>query len=340
MKKMPRETTGRFQTRKELEAHVLYLYTETWCGVSRIARNVDVTPGTVDRILEQRLKPKKEKPMQTTQYEHKPSLDPYRDNPVVQRARKIAMWAHRDQKRKYLGQPYFVHCETVAALVAEKSSSPKLIAAAYLHDVVEDTEHDNDFIKDLFGPFVAQLVEDLTDVFVSEVFPYLNRAKRKELECIRLGQVTPEAKLIKICDLSDNTSDIVNNDPGFAELYLKEKADLLAVLTDDHGIPFKLERRCQWCGKVLDTKTPYVIGGGGREFCNSHCVNDENPPNMAYEEIIDGVPFRLYHDGDRYAGYKGKEELGTFSRVCDFKEALASGYKFEEGYPSTRQSYE
>lgn len=334
---MAKKTTGRFQTRQELEEKIVYLYKETDCGVSRIARNVGVSEGTVDSILERKLKPVKENTVE--EFKHMPTLDPYRDDPVVKKAREIARWAHRGQKRKYLGQPYFIHCETVAALVAEKCSDPKLIAAAYLHDVVEDTDHDNDFIKDLFGPWVAQLVEELTDVFIHEEYPYLNRDKRKELECIRLGQVTPEAKLIKICDLSDNTSDIVNNAPGFAELYLREKSALLGVLTDDQGIPFKLERRCPWCGEILNTKTKYVIGAKGKEFCGAPCRGEEDQPNTAYEEIIDGALFRLYHDGDRYSGYKGKDRIGTFSRVSDFKDTL-KGHRLEDSFPSTRQPYE
>ena len=72
---------------------------------------------------------------------------------------------------------------------------------------------------------------ELTDVFTHEAFPYLNRETRKGLEVQRIATVSANAKMIKICDLAHNTSDIVANAPiQFARLYMQEKAALLEVL--------------------------------------------------------------------------------------------------------------
>jgi (p)ppGpp synthase/HD superfamily hydrolase len=135
--------------------------------------------------------------------------------------------AHEGQTRKYDNSPYFVHCESVANRVRELTDDEEMIAAAYLHDVVEDTVFTNREIFELFGARVAELVYDLTDQFTTEDYPKLNRKKRKQFEAQRLGKMHKDAQLIKLCDLADNTSSIIKDDPGFASLYLREKAYIL-----------------------------------------------------------------------------------------------------------------
>jgi len=68
------------------------------------------------------------------------------------------------QQRKYNNQPYDVHLHAVAKLVASVTDDPEMIAAAWLHDTVEDTPATLDDIAESFGTAVAELVESLTDV--------------------------------------------------------------------------------------------------------------------------------------------------------------------------------
>ena len=77
---------------------------------------------------------------------------------------------------------------------------------------------------------VAELVNELTDRFTHEAFPNDNRATRKKWEANRLSRVSDEAKLIKWCDMKDNTRTITEHDPGFARVYLAEKDYLLEVM--------------------------------------------------------------------------------------------------------------
>jgi hypothetical protein len=70
----------------------------------------------------------------------------------------------------------------------------------------------------------------LTDVFISGA-GYGNRAERKVREKDRLAKISADAQTIKVADLIDNTKSIVERDPGFAKVYLKEKAAVLAVMT-------------------------------------------------------------------------------------------------------------
>lgn len=146
------------------------------------------------------------------------------------------------QKRKYTGERYTVHTEAVANMVKSAGGSKYQIAAAYLHDYREDVvtelakrgrfktlavlEHF--YMK--FPNEVRQLVFELTDEFTSEIYPNMNRVERKKAEAVRIGGISNEAKTIKLADLYDNTSSIVEHDEGFARIYLKEKARVLPHL--------------------------------------------------------------------------------------------------------------
>jgi len=148
----------------------------------------------------------------------------------IQHATVFATQAHTGQKRKYTGDDYIVHPIAVAKLVAEKGGSENQIMAALLHDTIEDCDTTYGDVVRAFGKEVANLVLELTDEFTHEMYPDANRATRKAAEAARLAGVSDEAKLIKLCDMIDNTSTIVEHDPGFARVYLVEKAHLYDVM--------------------------------------------------------------------------------------------------------------
>lgn len=87
-------------------------------------------------------------------------------NELEARAHAFATDAHGDidQRRKYTGEPYIVHPIAVAELVRSVPHTPEMIAAALLHDVVEDTPVTIEGIETEFGARVAELVGWLTDV--------------------------------------------------------------------------------------------------------------------------------------------------------------------------------
>ena len=146
---------------------------------------------------------------------------------IVEKAINFATAAHQGQTRKYDNEPYIVHPIAVSKMVADMTNDPEMIAAAVLHDVVEDTEVTGEEIHKLFGDRVAELVYDLTDQFTKENYPNFNRKKRKQLEAVRLGKCSKDVQLIKICDMADNTKSIIKDDPGFASLFLREKSYIL-----------------------------------------------------------------------------------------------------------------
>jgi (p)ppGpp synthase/HD superfamily hydrolase len=86
---------------------------------------------------------------------------------IVRKAQVYAMAAHASVKqvRKYTGEPYIVHPAEVAKIVAGvPGSTPDMVAAAWLHDVVEDTGCTFTDIHMAFGIDIATLVGWLTDV--------------------------------------------------------------------------------------------------------------------------------------------------------------------------------
>lgn len=147
-----------------------------------------------------------------------------------QKALQFATEAHGSQMRKYHKEPYIEHPKRVAEKVKEVPHTPEMICAALLHDVVEDTPISLSEIENKFGKEVAKLVEELTDEFIKQKYPHLNRKARKEKETERLGKISDKAKTIKLADIIDNTPDISLNDPGFARRYVPEMLALLKVL--------------------------------------------------------------------------------------------------------------
>lgn len=151
---------------------------------------------------------------------------------IIVRASNVSMEAHVGQKRKYTGEPYWVHCLAVATQVEAWKGTDAMIAAAYLHDTLEDTDMSESRLHYLFGAEVANLVIELTDSFTPEECPDLNRAQRKRLEAQRYAsRVSLEARVIKLADIADNTATIEQHDKsGFAQIYLAEKAHLVSLI--------------------------------------------------------------------------------------------------------------
>jgi (p)ppGpp synthase/HD superfamily hydrolase len=148
----------------------------------------------------------------------------------IKHALAFATAAHAGQKRKYTNADYIVHPMAVAELVSLNGGDEDQVIAAYLHDTIEDTDVTYEDVYQTFGADVAALVWELTDRFTTEEYPNHNRAQRKVWETERLAKVSPRAKLIKLCDMIDNTETIVEHDPNFAKVYLGEKLALYCAV--------------------------------------------------------------------------------------------------------------
>jgi hypothetical protein len=117
----------------------------------------------------------------------------------------------------------------VADLVASVTDEPATLAAAWLHDTVEDTPATFEDIEREFGADVAGLVKELTDVSGPADG---GRAARKAVDRRHTAASSPRAKTIKLADLIDNCEDICRHDEKFGRVYLGEAKALLGVLRE------------------------------------------------------------------------------------------------------------
>ncbi len=176
---------------------------------------------------------------------------------LISRAKRFATQAHRriDHRRKYSAQPYEVHLKSVAQLVSAVTDDAETIAAAWLHDTVEDTEVTLDQIRERFGAGVAELVADLTDVSRPGDG---NRAARKAIDRAHTARASPRAKTVKLADLLDNCRDIRRADPRFARVFAGEARALLDVLREgDARLYRKLAQELGECLGAAERALPF-----------------------------------------------------------------------------------
>ena len=89
-----------------------------------------------------------------------PELDP-NGRALIERAYYKAEHEHKDQRRKS-GEPYFIHCFEVATILADMRLDAETIAAALMHDMVEDTDIEIEDVEREFGPTIAKMVDGVT----------------------------------------------------------------------------------------------------------------------------------------------------------------------------------
>lgn len=162
---------------------------------------------------------------------------------LVEKARVFALAAHAavEQVRKYTGEPYINHpAHVVQILQAHGVHQEEMLAAAWLHDVVEDTGVCIQDIEREFGQCVADLVAGLTDVSKPEDG---KRAVRKAIDREHLARQSAACKTIKLADLISNTTSIRQYDPEFARVYIPEKRLLLDVIGEVHESLVKTARK-------------------------------------------------------------------------------------------------
>jgi GTP diphosphokinase / guanosine-3',5'-bis(diphosphate) 3'-diphosphatase len=161
---------------------------------------------------------------------------------LVLRALKFAAHKHKDQRRKDVGaSPYINHPITVAEVLwtEGKVRDPATIAAALLHDTVEDTETTLEELRGHFGDSISDTVAELTDV------KWLSKRSRKLLQIARAGQNSRRAKLVKLADKISNLRDVVAQPPaGWSLERRREYFDWAKKVVEQlRGTNARLERR-------------------------------------------------------------------------------------------------
>ncbi|HEX7904624.1 MAG TPA: HD domain-containing protein [Chitinophagaceae bacterium] len=154
---------------------------------------------------------------------------------ILEQVKQFAEKAHGDQQRKFEPEPYSVHLVRVMNLTKEYVHEIPVLAAALLHDVLEDTPVSSGQINDFLIPLMGEkdtrrtlkLVTELTDVYVKDNYPQWNRRKRKQKEAERLSRVSSAGQTIKYADIIDNSTTIAKAEDDFAKVYLMECRALL-----------------------------------------------------------------------------------------------------------------
>lgn len=158
---------------------------------------------------------------------------------ILEKVEQFAATAHEGQRRKFRDEPYINHPVRVMQLCSEQTTSLPVLAAALLHDVLEDTPVTADQIREFLSPLMdsantdrtLKLVDELTDRFVKANYPEWNRRKRKLKEAERLSKISAEAQMVKYADIIDNSTEFASAETDFAAVYLRECNTLLQKMT-------------------------------------------------------------------------------------------------------------
>jgi guanosine-3',5'-bis(diphosphate) 3'-pyrophosphohydrolase len=129
---------------------------------------------------------------------------------LITNACDFAARRHVNQRRKGdAGEPYINHLAEVAELLARATDGDAvLVAAAYLHDTLEDTATTYEELDELFGPQIAALVAEVTDD------KSLPKAERKRLQIAKAPGKSERARLLKVADKTSNLRALVSSPPS------------------------------------------------------------------------------------------------------------------------------
>lgn len=149
---------------------------------------------------------------------------------IIEQAKALAFKAHAGQVRKYTGVPYTEHLEEVATLTAKYLDSHVAIAAAWLHDVPEDTDIKLDS-PEFQSPSPLHMCVPYIDALTNDHEKDWSRFEKWAHNYRRLIQCNiPVAQTIKICDCMSNLKDIMQHDREYGVRYLAEKFVLVQGL--------------------------------------------------------------------------------------------------------------
>jgi guanosine-3',5'-bis(diphosphate) 3'-pyrophosphohydrolase len=154
----------------------------------------------------------------------------------LEQVTRFCLYVHEGQTRRYSGDRQVAHCARVAAEASITwGTTPAMVAAAWLHDAVEDQPERCSFelLTMLFGDTVASLVHDVTNVNDGA----RDRAERKALDRKRLATISTAGKVLKMIDRRDNVNDLAYDilrgaciDIDFGVTYAQETLLLVPVL--------------------------------------------------------------------------------------------------------------
>jgi guanosine-3',5'-bis(diphosphate) 3'-pyrophosphohydrolase len=136
---------------------------------------------------------------------------PERDLALLLRSLAFAAHKHRDQRRKDAeASPYINHPIALAEVLAIEGgvSDIEVLAAALLHDTIEDTATTDAELRAQFGARIAAIVAEVTD---DQSLP---KAERKRAQIEHAQALSPQARLVKLADKICNLRDVAGRPPA------------------------------------------------------------------------------------------------------------------------------
>ena len=157
----------------------------------------------------------------------------YLDTTLLDKAIVFAVQAHHNTERRGKGFPYIVHPMEAVEIVATITSDQELLAAAALHDTVEDTDVTVEQIRADFGDRIAELVHAESDQINGQLFNGANETEtwhaRKQAAIDRLAAASHDAKIVAMGDKLSNMRAIwrdyqLKGDALWSIFHVKDKA--------------------------------------------------------------------------------------------------------------------
>ena len=157
-------------------------------------------------------------------------MNNYLDTDLLDRAIVFAVRAHHNTERRGKGFPYIVHPMEAVEIVATITSDQELLAAAALHDTIEDTNVTVDELRREFGDRIADLVFAESDQFAGGVSEEDSWHDRKQAAITRLKNAPHDAKIVAMGDKLSNMRAIARDyamkgDELWNIFHVKNKAD-------------------------------------------------------------------------------------------------------------------
>ena len=184
--------------------------------------------------------------------------DPDADEDLLNRAYVYAMKAHGNQKRAS-GEAYFNHPLEVAAILTEMKLDSATIAAALLHDTVEDTEATQQEIEEKFGPEIASLVDGLTKIAKLDLVTK-EAAQAENLRTLLLAMSKDvRVLLVKLADRLHNMRTLEHVKPEKRVRIAQETMDIYAPLAGRMGMQAVRDELEDIAFKVLNPDAYTII---------------------------------------------------------------------------------
>ena len=154
----------------------------------------------------------------------------YLDTDLLDRAIVFAVKAHHNTERRGKGFPYIVHPMEAVEIVSTITADQELLAAAALHDTIEDTDVTVEDIRREFGDRIAEIVHAESDQFTEGVSEEDSWHDRKQAAINRLAAASHDAKIVAMGDKLSNMRAIardyaIQGDELWNIFHAKNKAD-------------------------------------------------------------------------------------------------------------------